>query len=71
MDGGQVKEFDHPFTLLQDTSGFFYELVQQTGKAHAEILLKVARASCEEVIREKRDVGKETGDVMYKSRQAL
>jgi len=48
MDGGEVKEFDHPFTLMQDTSGFFYEMVQQTGKAHAEILLKSARTSYEE-----------------------
>ena len=48
MDAGDVKEFDHPFTLLQDTSGFFYDLVQQTGKVHAEIPFKHAQTSCEE-----------------------
>ena len=56
-----MKEFDNPFTLLQDTSGLLYKLVHQTGKAHAETLLRVARISYEEKIRQKRKEGSVAG----------
>lgn len=43
MDNGQVAEFNHPYILLQNTSGIFYGLVQQTGKSMAENLINIAR----------------------------
>ncbi|KAK9869832.1 hypothetical protein WA026_003561 [Henosepilachna vigintioctopunctata] len=43
MDAGMVKEFDHPFILLQNKDGVFYGMVQQTGKATFELLYDVAK----------------------------
>ncbi|CAG9854243.1 unnamed protein product [Phyllotreta striolata] len=45
MDAGRAVEFDHPHTLLQNESGIFYSLVQQTGKATAKNLIAVAAKS--------------------------
>lgn len=43
MDAGRVVEFGHPHELLQKkSSGVFYELVQQTGRAMAENLSSTA-----------------------------
>lgn len=42
MDAGTMVEFDHPFNLLQDKQGMFYGMVQQTGKAMAEALLRIS-----------------------------
>lgn len=42
MDAGTMVEYDHPFNLLQNEQGVFYGMVQQTGKAMAEALLKIA-----------------------------
>lgn len=36
------QEFDHPHTLLQNSNGFLYKMVQQTGKTTEENLHKVA-----------------------------
>lgn len=45
MDAGKAVEFDHPYTLLQNTSGIFYSLVDQTGKSLAKNLKSVAQDS--------------------------
>ncbi|KAF2900921.1 hypothetical protein ILUMI_05261, partial [Ignelater luminosus] len=45
MDAGTMVQFDHPHILLQDEDGIFYGMVQQTGKAMAETLTKVAEDS--------------------------
>lgn len=43
MDAGQMVEFDHPHMLLQNTNGFLYKMVQQTGPSMTDTLTKVAR----------------------------
>lgn len=45
MDAGQAVEFEHPYLLLQNESGIFYSLVQQTGKSTAKNLTTVAEVS--------------------------
>lgn len=45
MDAGREVEFDYPHTLLQNESGVFYALVQQTGKSTAKTLMNIARDS--------------------------
>ncbi|KAL1513345.1 hypothetical protein ABEB36_002766 [Hypothenemus hampei] len=47
MDAGTVKEFDHPFILLQYHNGLLYNMVQQTGKAMADTLYEVAKQNFE------------------------
>lgn len=42
MDAGQMVEFDHPFTLLQNQTGVLYGMVQQTGKIMADALHRIA-----------------------------
>lgn len=42
MDAGRMVEFDQPFQLLQNKQGVFYGMVQQTGKAMADALYRVA-----------------------------
>lgn len=42
MDAGTVREFDHPYNLLQNTQGIFYGMVKQTGKAMTETLYSIA-----------------------------
>ncbi|KAL5233619.1 hypothetical protein ACI65C_001029 [Semiaphis heraclei] len=45
MDFGKIIEFDHPYKLLKKTDGFFYKMVEQTGKDTAYILHGVASKS--------------------------
>ncbi|XP_049951176.1 probable multidrug resistance-associated protein lethal(2)03659 isoform X3 [Schistocerca serialis cubense] len=45
MDGGNLKEFDHPHILLSDNNSIFYSMVEQTGKAAAEELRAIAEES--------------------------
>ncbi|XP_012058527.1 PREDICTED: LOW QUALITY PROTEIN: probable multidrug resistance-associated protein lethal(2)03659 [Atta cephalotes] len=42
MDAGNVVEFDHPHVLLQKDTGYLKSMVQETGKAMAEVLTSVA-----------------------------
>ncbi|KAK5638257.1 hypothetical protein RI129_012552 [Pyrocoelia pectoralis] len=43
MESGMAVEFDHPYNLLQNTNGVFYNLVQQTEKIMANTLIEIAR----------------------------
>ncbi|XP_060519010.1 probable multidrug resistance-associated protein lethal(2)03659 isoform X2 [Cylas formicarius] len=45
MDAGTMKEFDHPFNLLQNKNGVLYSMVQKTGKGMSEALFEVAKES--------------------------
>ncbi|XP_044752072.1 probable multidrug resistance-associated protein lethal(2)03659 isoform X2 [Coccinella septempunctata] len=49
MDAGTVKEFDHPHILLQNKEGIFSGMVEQTGKATAEVLHEVAKNHYESI----------------------
>lgn len=42
MEAGTMVEFDHPYILLQNKKGKFFKMVQETGKAMAEQLHKIA-----------------------------
>lgn len=42
MDAGQMVEFDHPHILLQNRNGILYGMVQQTGRAMADALMRIA-----------------------------
>ncbi|XP_045469838.1 probable multidrug resistance-associated protein lethal(2)03659 isoform X2 [Harmonia axyridis] len=43
MDAGTVKEFDHPYILLQNKEGIFSGMLEQTGRATAEMLHGIAK----------------------------
>lgn len=43
MDAGTMKEFDHPFILLENQNGILYGMVQQTGRTMAANLYEVAK----------------------------
>lgn len=38
-------EFNHPHVLLQDTEGYLYKMVQQTGKGETQKLLDIAKST--------------------------
>lgn len=42
VDAGSIVEFDHPFNLLKNKGGFFYNMVEETGQNAAELLKRVA-----------------------------
>lgn len=42
MDAGTMVEFDHPYNLLKNKDGFFYEMVENTGRTTADLLHSVA-----------------------------
>jgi ABC-type multidrug transport system, ATPase and permease components len=42
MEAGSVVEYDHPHILMQNTEGYFYNMVQETGPSMAEQLAHVA-----------------------------
>lgn len=48
MDAGMVAQFDSPYQLLQDTTGLFYKLVEQTGRTMAENLTRIAEQNYKE-----------------------
>ncbi|XP_033832984.1 ATP-binding cassette sub-family C member 4-like isoform X1 [Periophthalmus magnuspinnatus] len=43
LDNGVIQELDRPVTLLQDTGGAFFKMVQQLGQTEADALLEAAR----------------------------
>lgn len=45
MESGTMVEFDHPYILLQNSTGVFYKMVAETGKSLCEQLRKIARES--------------------------
>ncbi|XP_014214767.1 probable multidrug resistance-associated protein lethal(2)03659 [Copidosoma floridanum] len=47
MDAGQVKEFDHPYILLQKKDGIFSNMVKQTGAFMAKSLHDIAKSNYE------------------------
>ncbi|XP_049950536.1 ATP-binding cassette sub-family C member 4-like isoform X1 [Schistocerca serialis cubense] len=49
MDAGAMVEYDHPYTLLKNPTGFLSKLVEETGSAMAEQLRCVARQSYTEL----------------------
>lgn len=42
MDTGTMVEFDHSYNLLKNQNGFFYKMVEQTGKTMADMLRTMA-----------------------------
>lgn len=42
MDGGQAHEFDHPHELLQNPTGYFSNMVRETGSELEKRLRKIA-----------------------------
>ncbi|XP_063890892.1 ATP-binding cassette sub-family C member 4 [Helicoverpa armigera] len=48
MDAGRMVEFDHPHILLQNADGILRGMVDQTGRAMAETLCRVAKQAYEE-----------------------
>lgn len=48
MEQGQVLEYDHPYTLLQDEQGHFSSMIQETGKAMTEQLKQCAKEAYEQ-----------------------
>ncbi|XP_037050747.1 multidrug resistance-associated protein 4-like isoform X2 [Bradysia coprophila] len=45
MDAGKIREFDHPYKLIQMRGGFFKRLLDQTGSTTAKELSSVAKKS--------------------------
>ncbi|KAK4879110.1 hypothetical protein RN001_007256 [Aquatica leii] len=45
MDAGEIIEFDHPYTLLQNHDSMFYSMVQETEQTMADILINIAKES--------------------------
>ncbi|XP_055867950.1 ATP-binding cassette sub-family C member 4-like isoform X5 [Biomphalaria glabrata] len=43
LDNGFIVEFEKPYKLMSQGHGFFYEMVQQLGKAEFDHLLELAR----------------------------
>lgn len=49
MESGMVAEIGHPYKLLQNSSGFLYKLVEETGDIMAKNLLEIAKNNYLEV----------------------
>ncbi|XP_054723461.1 ATP-binding cassette sub-family C member 4-like isoform X2 [Uloborus diversus] len=45
LDAGEVKEFDEPYTLLQNRNSLFSNMVQMTGPGMAQQLREIARTA--------------------------
>lgn len=43
MDSGSMVEFDHPYNLLKNKDGFFYNMVAKTGRDNADFLHSAAK----------------------------
>jgi ATP-binding cassette, subfamily C (CFTR/MRP), member 4 len=42
VDGGEIKEFDHPHLLMQNHDGLLRSLAEQTGKGTMHYLMQTA-----------------------------
>ena len=74
MNEGSLVEFNHPHVLLQDTEGYLYKMVQQTGKGECQKLIDVAKSTYFSIPPENRpdliEKGKEiTADDIYLSQE--
>lgn len=47
LDQGRIKEFDEPYTLLQNQDSMFYKLVQETGPVISAQLFDIAKEAYE------------------------
>lgn len=45
LDAGEIKEFDEPYTLLQDPHSLFSHMVQMTGHEMAKQLREIAHSA--------------------------
>ncbi|XP_023228994.1 multidrug resistance-associated protein 4-like [Centruroides sculpturatus] len=45
LDTGRIQEFDHPYALLKNTNGAFYNLVKNTGEMGMKELCRIAKDS--------------------------
>jgi len=43
LDEGQIREFDSPYLLLQNTNGLFYQMALQAGSSEFEQLQRIAK----------------------------
>ncbi|XP_042894914.1 ATP-binding cassette sub-family C member 4-like isoform X1 [Parasteatoda tepidariorum] len=57
LDAGEVKEFDEPYTLLQNRNSQFSHMVQQTGHGMANQLKEIARTAYLKRAGTKKDTG--------------
>jgi len=42
LEAGAMVEFDHPYILLKNKTGYLYKMVEQTGQASVELLHRIA-----------------------------
>ncbi|XP_062612836.1 ATP-binding cassette sub-family C member 4-like isoform X2 [Saccostrea cucullata] len=54
LDEGQIMEYNHPHVLLQNTDGYLYKMVQQTGKGESQKLLEIAKSTYDSIPAEDR-----------------
>lgn len=52
MDGGTMVEFDHPYVLLKNPTGYFTKMVHQTGPAMSETFRQMAREVSSEITKQ-------------------
>ena len=45
MHFGESVEYDHPHSLLQNTNGYFYKMVEETGPTMSQTLHSTAKES--------------------------
>ncbi|KAK5646813.1 hypothetical protein RI129_005277 [Pyrocoelia pectoralis] len=57
MDAGKLVEYDHPHNLLKNKNGYFYKMVEQTGKSMGSTLKNIAQTNFKNVIVKEEDEG--------------
>ncbi|KAF5277747.1 hypothetical protein FQR65_LT03727 [Abscondita terminalis] len=55
MDAGSMVEFDHPHILLRNKNGYFYKMVEQTGKSMGNALTNIAKSTYKNVTVQEED----------------
>ena len=53
MDAGEVKEYDHPYSLLLNKQSIFYSMCEHSGEL--EILIELAKKAFVEKLNSKKD----------------